>query len=91
MEESDTDKIINELQALKKQISELASHKAVEPRLLSVKDTAKYLGIGTKEVYSHLRSHVLSINHGKKILFPIEELDHLIERAKRSGELFGKE
>jgi excisionase family DNA binding protein len=58
-------------------------------RLLTINEACNYLGIGSTEAYAQLRSHVRTIKHGKKILIPKEELDALIERAKRTGTLVG--
>lgn len=88
MEESDLDKILAEIQELKTLVVESTSEEKVVPRLLTVQEAAKYLGIGKTEAYARLRQHVRCIKHGKKILVPKEELDHLIEKAKRTGKLF---
>jgi len=60
----------------------------IYPRLLTIEQSAKYLGIGKTYAYANLRQHVRAIQIGKKILIPKEELDGLVERAKRTGKLF---
>jgi excisionase family DNA binding protein len=72
---------------MKKFIEALPLH-AAPKRLLTVEEACHYLGVGRTEGYAQLRRHVRFIKHGRKILIPREELDHLVERAKRTGVLF---
>jgi excisionase family DNA binding protein len=69
-------------------LTELLQSAYSQKRLLTVDEACAYLGIGKTEGYAQLRRHVKFIKHGRKILIPREELDHLIERAKRTGVLF---
>ena len=83
------DELIAQTKHVRSLVESLNSSNPVPPkRLLSVSEAAEYLGIGKTEAYAHLRKYVRAINHGKKILIPKEELDSLIERTKRTGNLF---
>lgn len=83
------DTLLKEIKKLKSLVESAAkSERSAPKRLFSINEASEYLGIGKTETYAHLRRHVRTINHGKKILIPKEELDSLIEKAKRKGELF---
>lgn len=69
-------------------LNELLQAYRTPKRMLSVEEACAYLGIGTSEGYARLRSNVRTVRHGRRILVPREELDALIERAKRRGQLF---
>ena len=69
-------------------LNEFLKLHAERGRLLSMEEACGYLGIGTTEGYAKIRAHVRTIKHGRRILVPREELDNLIERAKRTGTLF---
>ena len=87
--ESNADNIAAEIRELKSLIHRVAESEGQPPkRLLTVDEACAYLSIGKTFGYTKLQFHVRTIRHGKKILFPREELDALIERGKRTGELF---
>ena len=55
-----------------------------ENRLLSVEDTAKYLGVQESTIYSWAwRRKILSVKMGRRLLFDREDLDRMIEAGKR--------
>ena len=88
MDNKNVDKILHVLQEVKEIVSEMASWEHLPPRLLTIKEACQYLGIGSTEAYAKIRQNVRCIKHGRKILVPKEELDHLVEKAKRTGKLF---
>ncbi len=55
-----------------------------EKRLLSVEETAKYLGVPKSTIYSWA-SHrkIPSVKMGRRLLFDREDLDRMIEAGKR--------
>ncbi len=69
-------------------LTEILHSMAAQKRMLSMEEACAYLGIGTTEGYARMRAHVRTIKHGRRILVPKEELDSLIEKAKRTGRLF---
>ena len=57
---------------------------AVEKRLIGVKEAAIYLGIQRSTLYSWAeRRRIPSVKMGTRLLFDLQDLDRLIESAKR--------
>ena len=53
-------------------------------RLLSVEETAKYLGVQKSTIYSWAwRRKIPSVKIGRRLLFDQEDLDRMIEAGKR--------
>lgn len=86
MNEQATD-IAREIRELKQFLATLMEDRGPK-RMLSMDKACGYLGIGRTKGYANIRSHVLTVKHGRRILVPKEELDKLIEKAKRTGVLF---
>ena len=60
-------------------ISELS-----RPRLISVEEAAKYLGVQKSTIYSWAwRRKIPSVKMGRRLLFDREDLDRMIEAGKR--------
>ena len=58
-------------------------HDATQRRLLSIADAATYLSLSKSEIYNMLASHELeSVEHGKRRLIDIRDLEAWIERNK---------
>ncbi len=59
------------------------SFQAITPRLLNVRDAAKYLGATIWYVRTLAwEKQVKALKLGNRLLFPREELDAFVERAK---------
>ncbi len=84
-EQSNTSSPISRIETL---LEEILHSIGSQKRLLSIEEACLYLGIGTTEGYARLRSHVRTVKFGRRILIPKEELDSLVEKAKRTGRLF---
>ena len=55
-----------------------------EKRLISVEETAKYLGVQKSTIYSWAwRRKISSVKMGRRRLFDREDLDRMIEAGKR--------
>ena len=53
-------------------------------RLISVEETAKYLGVQMSTIYSWAwRRKIPSVKIGRRLLFDREDLDRMIESGKR--------
>ena len=53
-------------------------------RLISVEETAKYLGVQKSTIYSWAwRRKIPSVKMGRRLLFDREDLDRMIEACKR--------
>lgn len=62
----------------------------LEVRAFTIKEAARYLGIGKNTAYERLpyANGVKPIRQGRKILITKEDLDRLIDRAKKTGRYF---
>jgi excisionase family DNA binding protein len=57
-----------------------------EKRLISVEETAKYLGVQKSTIYSWAwRRKIPSVKMGRRLLFDQEDLDRMIEVGKREA------
>ena len=55
-----------------------------ETRLISVEETAKYLGVQKSTIYSWAwRRKIPSVKMGRRLLFDQEDLDRMFEAGKR--------
>ncbi len=58
---------------------------AEEKRLISVEETAKYLGVQKSTIYAWAwRRKIPSVKMGRRLLFDREDLDRMIEAGKRA-------
>jgi len=57
-----------------------------EKRLISVEETAKYLGVQKSTIHSWAwRRKIPSVKIGRRLLFDQEDLDRMIEAGKREA------
>lgn len=84
----DTAKFLDEIFGCQLELHVFWKFRKVVPLRHGLELACRYLGIGNTEGYARLRAHVRTIKFGRRILVPVEELDSLIERAKRTGSLF---